>query len=137
MKLSRSSRKVSGHSRKGAWGTGAIDEISARLREELPGLRGFSSRNIKSMRQFHQAWQPYLQLSRPLELSGKSAATATDLALAVEAVLTLSEKWPPVATDFRMEDFTGISFTHHMEIMHTVKVIYALNDFLITRFSHG
>ena len=32
MKLSRSSRKVSGHSRKGAWGTGAIDEISARLR---------------------------------------------------------------------------------------------------------
>lgn len=46
---------------------------------------------------------------------------ATDLALAVEAVLTLSEKWTPVATDFRMEDFTGISFTHHMEIMHTVK----------------
>ncbi len=38
---------VSNNSRKGTWGTGAIDEISARLREELPVLRGFSSANIK------------------------------------------------------------------------------------------
>ena len=47
---------VSGNSREGTWGTGAIDEISARLREELPGLRGFSSGNIKLMRQFFEAW---------------------------------------------------------------------------------
>lgn len=112
---------VSGNSREGTWGTGAIDEISARLREELPGLRGFSSRNIKSMRQFYEAWQPYLQLSQPLELREKTAAAATDLALTAEVVLTLSEKRPPVATDFKMEDFIGISFTHHMEILHTVK----------------
>ena len=47
---------VSENSREGTWGTGAIDEISARLRAELPGLRGFSSRNIKSMRQFYEGF---------------------------------------------------------------------------------
>ena len=73
------------------------------------------------MRQFYEAWQPYLQLSLPLELREKTAAAATDLALTAEAVLTFSENRPPVATDLRMEDFTGISFTHHMEILHTVK----------------
>ncbi len=46
---------VSNNSREGTWGTGAIDEISSRLREEMPGLRGFSSRNLKLMRQFYEA----------------------------------------------------------------------------------
>ena len=75
------------------------------------------------MRQFYEAWQPYLQLSLPLESSDKSASTATDLTLTAEAALTLSENRPPMATDFRMEDFTNISFTHHMEILHTVKSV--------------
>ena len=51
---------VSANSREGTWGTGAIDEISARLREELPGLRGFSAGNIKFMRQFYEIWSPVL-----------------------------------------------------------------------------
>jgi len=29
-------------------GTGAIEAISERLQQELPGLRGFSARNVKS-----------------------------------------------------------------------------------------
>lgn len=33
----------SNNSPEGAWGTGAINEISARLREELPGLRAFQA----------------------------------------------------------------------------------------------
>lgn len=112
---------VSENSRKGTWGTGAIDEISARLREELPGLRGFSSRNIKSMRQFYEAWQPYLRLPAYLKSNDKTAATATDLTLQSNIELSFSENRPPMATDFRMEDFTSISFSHHMEILHTAK----------------
>ncbi len=37
---------MSDNSRKGTWGTGAIEEISNRLREELPGLRVSSPLNI-------------------------------------------------------------------------------------------
>ena len=39
---------VSANSREGTWGTGAIEEISARLREELPGLRGFLQVTLSS-----------------------------------------------------------------------------------------
>ena len=64
-------RYVSEHSRKGFWGTGAIEQISERLQKELPGLRGFSARNIKNMRTFYEEWQTALN----------SAATAAELPL--------------------------------------------------------
>ena len=54
---------VSVNSRQGTWGTGAIDDISLQLRRELPGLRGFSSQNIRNMRQFAEFWQTYLNHS--------------------------------------------------------------------------
>ncbi len=112
---------VSGNSREGTWGTGAIDEISARLREELPGLRGFSSGNIKLMRQFFEAWQPYLQTNDEFFLESKSVATAIESEQADDVGLATSQKRLPAATDFPMEAFMGISFTHHMEILHKTK----------------
>lgn len=112
---------VSNNSREGTWGTGAIDEISARLREELPGLRGFSSGNIKLMRQFFEAWQPYLQTNAEFFLESKSVATAIELEQPDNAGLTISEKRLPTATDFPMENFMEISFSHHMEILHKTK----------------
>lgn len=47
---------VSENSRSGYWKKGAIDYISRRLQEQLPGLRGFSATNIKQMRLFYEAW---------------------------------------------------------------------------------
>ena len=111
---------VSEHSRGGTWGTGAIDEISSRLREELPGLRGFSAENIKLMRQFYEAWQPYfISASDRSEL--KSVAVATDLPQEPLAVVSFEKNRLPLATDFKLEYFTDISFTHHMEILHKTK----------------
>lgn len=57
---------VSENSRKGTWGKGAIDTISAQLRREMPGLRGFSATNIKYMRIFYERWLPVLIVSRRL-----------------------------------------------------------------------
>ena len=66
---------VSANSRKGTWGTGAIDRISEQLRKELPGLRGFSASSIKDMRSFYEYWQQFIN-RRPsavdLQLSGDS-----------------------------------------------------------------
>ena len=66
-------RYVSEHSRKGFWGTGAIEQISENLQKELPGLRGFSATSIKKMRQFFEEWsfliRPPLAVNLP-ELSG-------------------------------------------------------------------
>jgi len=47
---------ISENSRTGFWGTGAIEAISERLQQELPGLRGFSATNMKNMRIFFEAW---------------------------------------------------------------------------------
>ena len=48
---------VSKKTRTAKWGSGAIDALSNRLQVELPGLRGFSASNIKSMRIFYEAWK--------------------------------------------------------------------------------
>ena len=117
-------RYVSEHSRKGFWGTGAIEQISERLQKELPGLRGFSSENIKKMRRFYEEWQPCFD---------KSVATATDLekiefrpplagdlvdSETVQTKLLLPEIRQSLATDLNFEEFISVSFTHHMEIIH-------------------
>ena len=49
-------RYISENSRNGFWGTGAIDAISEQLQKELPGLRGFSARNLRNMRIFFEEW---------------------------------------------------------------------------------
>ena len=51
---------VFAHSRQEAWGTSVIDRISEQLRRELPGLRGFSSQNIRNMRSFYEYWRQYI-----------------------------------------------------------------------------
>ena len=48
---------ISLNSRNGFWGKGAIDAISEQLDKELPGLRGFTSRNLRYMRTFYEEWE--------------------------------------------------------------------------------
>ncbi|MDR0830690.1 MAG: PDDEXK nuclease domain-containing protein [Prevotellaceae bacterium] len=50
-------RYVSQNSRRGFWGTGAIEKISEQLQKELPGLKGFSATNMKNMRVFYEEWE--------------------------------------------------------------------------------
>ena len=45
---------ISMNSREGYWGKGAIDAISEKLQREMPGLKGYSPRN---MRQFYEEWR--------------------------------------------------------------------------------
>ena len=49
-------RYISLNSRNGFWGTGALEIISARLKEDLPGLMGFGVTSLKYMRIFYEAW---------------------------------------------------------------------------------
>lgn len=112
---------VSSNSREGTWGTGAIDEISARLREELPGLRGFSSGNIKLMRQFFEEWKPYLHTNEDFFLASKSVAAAIKLEQADDVGWFVSNNRLPTASEFPIKSFLEISFTHHMEILHKTK----------------
>ena len=50
-------RFISQNSRAGFWGKDAIDTISRQLSTEVPGLRGFSPRNLRNMRMFYEEWK--------------------------------------------------------------------------------
>ena len=109
---------VSANSRKGTWGTAAIDEISEQLRRELPGLRGFSAQNIRNMRQFAEFWQPFL-IHSPLA----SKMKLEELQNEIECDRFSLAKWSPLASEINRDEFLGLSFSHHMEILHKTKNI--------------
>ena len=52
-------RYISQNSRGGFWGTDAIETISRQLSAELPGIRGFSARNLRNMRTFYEEWRAF------------------------------------------------------------------------------
>lgn len=109
---------VSANSREGTWGTGAIDDISAQLHRELPGLRGFSAQNIRNMRLFAEFWQPYLFRS-----PSASKLKVSSLHNEIEYDRFSLSKWSPTASEINRDEFLGISFSHHMEILHKTKNI--------------
>lgn len=120
---------ISQHTRKGVWGTGALEAISSQLRRELPGLRGYSATNLKNMRLFYEAWQ-MLDFHSSVVTDEKStsaiiemkksenhvvinSSVATDDLVAIDIYNSLQV---PVTKDFPIEDFFKVPFTHHVEI---------------------
>lgn len=109
---------VSNRSRQEKWGTSIIESISEQLRRELPGLRGFSARSIRNMRTFYEYWTQYLiwqPSAAKLQLSINQNTIDIDC-------FSL-QKWSPVAAEINREEFLGISFSHHLEILQKTKDI--------------
>lgn len=115
-------RYISEHSRKGFWGTGAIDRISEQLQKELPGLRGFSGTSIKKMRQFYEEWVSVIRPPMAVNLSEtvNRPPMAGDLEN-VDYALLLAQNQQPMAAELSMDEFVSLGFTHHIEIMNKVK----------------
>jgi predicted nuclease of restriction endonuclease-like (RecB) superfamily len=137
---------ISKNSRKGFWGTGAIDSIAQHLQQELPGLRGFSAANIKKMRQFYEEWSPTFNSSdvtdkiRPLTVGDlqnlennnntNRSLTMSEIIViekepAVNRSLLMSDLQSPENEWFPFEQFLKAGFTHHCEIFMKEKSIDA------------
>ncbi len=118
-------RYISDNSRYGYWGTNAIKTISEQLQKELPGLRGFSARNLKNMRTFFEEWQVFFN----------SAAVAAELGACSQDRLTVSGNdlidcglllhsiRQPMAAELEIEEFLSLGFSHHIEILARAKDI--------------
>ena len=107
---------ISLNSRNGAWGKGAIDAISDRLDKELPGLRGFSARNLRYMRAFYEEWK----------MLDKSSEDILALTSAKNEDGSENEIWHlqvPNLKGVSIEDFLSIGFTQHRTIFEKVKDI--------------
>ncbi|MDO5423676.1 MAG: PDDEXK nuclease domain-containing protein [Eubacteriales bacterium] len=114
---------ISLNSRNGFWGKGAVDAISEQLDKELPGLRGFTSRNLRYMRTFYEEWEM-------LDSVGQSEMIAENVSDNLELMDSKTEKtaikviWNlqvPNYQDFPMDAFLHIGFTHHRVILGKIK----------------
>jgi predicted nuclease of restriction endonuclease-like (RecB) superfamily len=117
-------RYISDNTRNKNWGTGAIANISSRLRQELPGLRGFSETNLKNMRLFYEAWNC---IETDSSVATDKLENLNQDAVASNAKPTVDE---PIAIrqlqltnfpDFPLNEFLNISFTHHITILTQAK----------------
>lgn len=129
-------RFLSINTRKNVWGTEALDTISKRLRQELPGLRGFAVSNLKNMRLFFEEWSQFdahspiaigesqcndnqLDTNSPIAI-GEFDPSDSDYSIDINHALQV-----PVAGDFPIEDFFRVPFTHHIRILEKVKDLHA------------
>ncbi len=116
-------RYVSANTRKKNWGNGAIEAISNQLKLELPGLRGFSARNIKNMRTFYEEWQSLedynsaVTTAKYTEINNNSAVTTAKIPSDNEIRQLQLANLP----DFPLREFLSISFTHHIAILAKAK----------------
>lgn len=55
----RSGKMISDKLKAQKWGAKVLDQISADLQKELPGLMGFSPGNLKKIRLFSDAYSPH------------------------------------------------------------------------------
>ncbi len=136
---------VSENTRNKVWGSGAIKQISEQLQKELPGLKGFSERNMRGMRQFYEAWHTFLfwqpvaaksdgsiwqpsaaeLQSADIETNPNHQPTDTQTGneqigspTATQLPILLSKALAMVFDVETAHDFISISFTHHMEILN-------------------
>ncbi|MDO4524866.1 MAG: PDDEXK nuclease domain-containing protein [Bacteroidales bacterium] len=103
---------ISANSRNKNWGTGAIKNISDRLKEELPGIRGFSEANIKKMRLFYEQWQ---MLENRSPMANESQTTDNEDSIDIFPILSINRS--PMANDLDLSEFVSLGFSLHYEIL--------------------
>lgn len=97
------------------WGSGALDAIGERLQRDLPGLRGFSGRNLRYMRTFYSEWCDRLGGLPNLELASAELTTADAVGIWNSQV--------PESESSPLNEFLSIGFTHHRWILSLAKTL--------------
>lgn len=108
------------------WGESVVEMVSADLRREFPGMRGFSANNVWLMRQFfseYSAAEFLEQLVQEMKKGGRRF-----LAQAVPELANPAHSSPPaqppaiVLEQLVQELLPAVPWGHHVEIVKKVKV---------------
>jgi len=125
-------RYISINTRKKNWGSGFIASISEQLRKELPGLKGFSARNLRNMRTFYEEWRQLEQPNSPdgtgnvpsnladetAKLPSSNLADGTAKLQNANSIQALQITQLP---DFPLVAFLSVGFSHHTTILSLAK----------------
>lgn len=96
------------------WGAKMLDQISADLQKELPGLKGFSPGNLKKIRLFAEAYAPHVVIGSTASNQIGAAGSGDGLSISSTLSNLIEDKGFYAA-------FTGISFSHHFTIITKIK----------------
>ncbi len=120
-------RFISQNTRRNKWGTNAIATISRLLKQDMPGLRGFSESNIKRMRTFYEEWSDLDAKNSPIQTDEiENVPQITDSQCNIISpnqtgeIRLLPFNFPSIDA-FPANDFRSIGFTHHSEILAKCK----------------
>lgn len=111
-------KKISETAKKKAWGSKVLEQVSADLQNELPGLRGFSSGNLKKMRVFADFWLEHLSIGSALPNQN------------VITTIEISSALPNQLSETFAAHFFLVSFTHHYSIASKCKSIEEANFYI-------
>ncbi|MBV4357367.1 PDDEXK nuclease domain-containing protein [Pinibacter aurantiacus] len=95
------------------WGTKVLEQISSDLQKELPGLKGFSTSNLKKIRLFADTYSGFLIGSTPSNQFDQIAKDNEFSEGDIQSGETKSNSF--------LESFYRISFSHHFSILSKVK----------------
>ena len=138
---------LSKNTRNFAYGTGALKAISQQLRKELPGLRGFSESQMYEMRKFYEAWRavdsniPVTTVKSEFtdfNACSEEISVATGKLDVVDSTVVTAKLEPTKnqidilnaiqitnISEFPIEDFFHVPFTHHSTIISKCKELPA------------
>ena len=120
---------LSEKTRNAKWGTNALQFISDKLKSDLPGLRGFSTTNLKKMRTFYDNWKSidYNSSVTTDEISPVVTGEIEDVQKVGDMIIRLENNAIKIDDigSFPIEDFFKIPFSHHMLVVEKVKEIEA------------
>ena len=109
------------------WGTGIIRNISNDLQNELPGLRGFSYRNLQNMKQFYEEYFylknmlfQYENQDGAIVQSVTAQLNENEFVQLVTAQLGKISKTQQIL-NFVENVFLKIGFTHHITLINKCK----------------
>ncbi len=111
-------KKISETTKNQAWGSKVLEQISNDLQNELPGLRGFSSGNLKKMRVFADFWLEQLSIGSALPSQLKSDSSVIGSALPNQLPETFAVH------------FFLVSFTHHYSIASKCENLVEANFYI-------
>ena len=120
-------RYISYNTRKGYWGKEAVDVISKQLSIEMPGLKGFSPRNLRNMRIFYEKWKcldtnssvatDEMQKSVNSSVATDELQKSVNLAVATAKLDSKIDAANNNLLDIPIAALFSIGFTHHIAIL--------------------
>ena len=112
------------------WGTAVIPRLSLALKNELPELKGFSERNIKSMLAFHREYPDPAVIVQPAVAQLPSVKEKQSVTRPKPIV-------QPAVAQLAKDCFWSIPWAHHVILMQKVKDIPTRRWYLEKTLANG